>query len=303
MENRKLINQSIEMLKKLYDEGVNISSYLREKYGTNNTPEIIELAYDLQAGSYCELISTDDKIKEHYKNASYELFEIIKKYLPNPANIMEAGIGEGNFLAELLDNFDDRIESFGFDISWSRTAFSRMWLNKKGHKNVCLFTADLVNIPCGNDIFDIVYTSHALEPNRGNEETIINELYRVTRNYLILREPVYEYADDEAKQRMDNNGYIKGLENIINTLGYKIVENTASRFVLNPLNPTRLIVIKKQNTTKGDKLVCPQFKTKIEEVNGAYFSPDSLKVYPIINGIPCLRIEHGITASKYKLFS
>lgn len=306
MEDRKLLNQSVAALRKLYNEGVNISSYLRENYGINNTPEIIELAYDIQAGTYSELVEKDEKVKRLYKGASGELAEMIKKYLSNPTSILEAGIGEGNFLAELLGNFDSQIESFGFDISWSRVAFSRMWLNQKGYDNVSLFTGDLTNIPCGNGAFDVVYTSHALEPNRGNEEVIIKELYRVANKYLVLREPIYEYADDEVKKRMDYHGYIKGLENIINSLGCEISENIPSKYI-SPLNHTRLIVIKKQHEIhemgEGDKLVCPQTKTKLEKIDGAFFSPESLRVYPIINGIPCLRIENGIIASKYAMFA
>jgi uncharacterized protein YbaR (Trm112 family) len=30
------------------------------------------------------------------------------------------------------------------------------------------------------------------------------------------------------------------------------------------------------------------------------FSPEGMVVYPIVNGIPCLKIENGILASKYK---
>jgi ABC-type microcin C transport system duplicated ATPase subunit YejF len=40
-------------LKSLYEQGKNISAVLRERMGIqHNTPEIIELSYDLQTGSY-----------------------------------------------------------------------------------------------------------------------------------------------------------------------------------------------------------------------------------------------------------
>jgi uncharacterized protein YbaR (Trm112 family) len=102
---------------------------------------------------------------------------------------------------------------------------------------------------------------------------------------------------------MDHHGYIKGLENIISSLGHKIIENIPSQYC-DPLNPTRLIVIEKQNGICGeDKLVCPQTKTRLEKIDGAFFSPESLRVYPVINQIPCLRIENGIIASKYAMFA
>jgi len=37
----------------------------------------------------------------------------------------------------------------------------------------------------------------------------------------------------------------------------------------------------------------------LQEVAGMLFSPEALVVYPILDGIPCLRIENGIVASKF----
>jgi uncharacterized protein YbaR (Trm112 family) len=36
------------------------------------------------------------------------------------------------------------------------------------------------------------------------------------------------------------------------------------------------------------------------EIGGMLFSPEALVVYPIVGGIPCLRIQNGIFASKYE---
>jgi len=45
--------KTMAQLKKLYEEGVNITQYLRTELGsTRNTVEIIEIAYELQAGSF-----------------------------------------------------------------------------------------------------------------------------------------------------------------------------------------------------------------------------------------------------------
>lgn len=50
----------------------------------------------------------------------------------------------------------------------------------------------------------------------------------------------------------------------------------------------------------SDVLACPKFKTSLKEINGMLFSPEALTVYPIIGGIPCLRVEKGVFASKYE---
>ena len=38
-----------------------------------------------------------------------------------------------------------------------------------------------------------------------------------------------------------------------------------------------------------------------DEKENLYFSTESLVVYPIIKGIPCLRKENAILASKYEI--
>ena len=168
------------------------------------------------------------------------------------------------------------------------------------------FTGDLINIPCADNAFDIVYTCHAIEPNRGNEEKIIRELYRVTKRYLLLLEPSYEFASEEGKKRMDRNGYIKGLDELTKSLGYKVKDYKLFPYCGNPLNPTGIMIIEKATNVfqmgKNYKIACPQFKTELEEIGGALFSSESMRVYPIIKGIPCLRLENGVVASKYKMF-
>ena len=49
----------------------------------------------------------------------------------------------------------------------------------------------------------------------------------------------------------------------------------------------------------ADVLACPKLKTPLEKIENALFSPEALTVYPIIGGIPCLRIDNSIFASKY----
>ena len=56
-------------LKALYDQGKNISAYLREMMGVQyNTEEIIEISYDLQAGSYIAKMQSGamSRIQETY---------------------------------------------------------------------------------------------------------------------------------------------------------------------------------------------------------------------------------------------
>ena len=46
--------------KSIYQKGENVTNYLRQKFGSEvNTSEIIEIAYDLQAGSYVENVESN----------------------------------------------------------------------------------------------------------------------------------------------------------------------------------------------------------------------------------------------------
>jgi uncharacterized protein YbaR (Trm112 family) len=305
-----VLKESIKELQMKYYQGVNISEYLREKYGAINVPEIIEIAYDLQSGNYTGKI----------KNAEYEQFreiccisfaEIIETFIPNYNSILEAGVGEAHHLAGVIKHLKNPVTSYGFDISWSRIMFAKAWLLKRNCENFTLFTGDLLNIPCLDNSVDIVYTNHAIEPNGGNEEPILRELYRVAGRYLFLLEPSYELAGGEARERMEKHGYIKNLYDTAKRLGYKIVEYKLYPFPiapLTPLNPTAIMVIEKSGEFQEEKgqesiFACPQFKTPLQKRNNAYFSADAMRIFPIIEDIPCLRIENSIIASKYLEFA
>jgi uncharacterized protein YbaR (Trm112 family) len=101
---------------------------------------------------------------------------------------------------------------------------------------------------------------------------------------------------------MDAMGYVKGLPGIIKEHDYNLVEYGLFPYD-DPRNPTAVMVIeKKEKPSSIHKLACPQCKTELKLVDNAFYSPEAMRVYPIINGIPCLRIENGIIASKYMEF-
>tara|TARA_B100001093_G_C26726303_1_gene970099 strand:- start:762 stop:1055 length:294 start_codon:yes stop_codon:yes gene_type:complete len=82
----------IKELKKAYDNGKNISKLLRDKLKSNeNSSDIIEVAYDLQSGSYISNLERNfDKFKEH----SDELVEFLLPYTSINSTILDAGTGE-----------------------------------------------------------------------------------------------------------------------------------------------------------------------------------------------------------------
>lgn len=288
-------------LKEQYATGVNVSAFLKNQYGLDyNSEEIIEVSYDLQAGSYIEAMRNDNTLL-HKQEYAGQIIQEIRSLCDSPVSLLEAGVGEATTLAEVIKGFAGNTTlAYGFDLSWSRTALARSWINKQG-LDATLCTGSLMHIPFADASIDIVYTSHSIEPNKGSEEKILKELYRVTRKFLILLEPCYEFASEQARKRMDALGYCRGLGEISRRNGFKIIKQELFPFTINPLNPTGITIIEKpvEGDAPGSVLVCPRWKTSLQEIGGMLFSPEALVVYPVLGGIPCLRIENGIVASRF----
>jgi ubiquinone/menaquinone biosynthesis C-methylase UbiE len=288
-------------LNKLYGQGKNISALLRKDLDVkHNTQEIIEISYDMQTGSYIEGMKNEAMAK-HKAEYSEEIAKVILS-LCNPQSVLEAGVGEATTLSGVLHHLGNEVDGYGFDLSWSRVAYAKDWLLKQEITNAVLCSGDLFDIPYLENSIDIVYTSHSIEPNGGNEDPILRELYRVARQYLILLEPGYELACKESKQRMDSHGYCKNLPGVSTSLGYDVLRHELFPYSSNALNPTALTIIAKKSDAElpNDVFACPKYKTPIEKIGDALYSPEALVAYPILGGVPCLRIENGIFASKYQ---
>lgn len=293
-------------LQAMYERGENLIATLRRAAAkTRNTEQMIEWSYDIQAGSYIRAMA-DPQLAAHKRNYTAEIARRLRA-LGLTDSLLEAGVGEATTLAGVLANLaQPNLAAYGFDISWSRLAYAQQFLASQKISKVTLCTGSLLQIPFASDSIDIVYTSHSIEPNGGQEEPILRELFRVARRYLILLEPAYELADEKCRQRMDSHGYCRQLKTTAEALGYRVLEHELFPFSANPLNPTAWTLIQKNNPpprARQDVLACPRYKTPLERIGNVYFSPEALTVYPIIGGIPCLRVENGIIASHYPKFA
>jgi len=153
-------------LKELYKQGRNIMHILREQTDSDiNTEEIIEVAYDIQAGSYISAMQNKN-YAEFKENYSSEIAMVISS-LCDVESVLEAGVGEATTLSGVMQNLESSVTAYGFDISWSRTAYAEKWLQQHNLNNYKLCTGSLLNIPLASNSIDVVYTSHSIEPNRG----------------------------------------------------------------------------------------------------------------------------------------
>src|SRR5262249_39646285 len=138
----------------------------------------------------------------------------------------------------------------GYDISWSRCHVGRRHLEAHGIKTN-LFVGELEAIPLPECAVDVVFTSHAVEPNYGREAEILSELYRVAGRFLVLFEPCYELASPEARSRMEHHGYCRGLRETAERMGCKVIAHRLIDTPINPLNPTAVMVIEKGADVSG----------------------------------------------------
>ncbi len=293
------MNALNKKIKELFDSGVNIMEYFRnQNNSTQNSIEAIKISYDLQAGSYIKIYQNNIDYNTKYTASIAKIFDKFGKV----NSLLEAGVGEATTMANVVTKMSEMPEFVcGFDISWSRVKHARAFSASKEVDSKWLFTGDLFQIPLADNSIDVVYTSHSIEPNGGREVEALKELYRVTSKYLVLLEPAYELASDEAKERIIKHGYVRNLPAIAEGLGYKVIEYRLFDFMINPLNPTGLLIIEKNKYAEPAKptFICPATGGRLEMSDSCYFSPDSLMAYPIIDNIPCLLAENGLLASAF----
>ncbi len=207
----------IILVKRIFEQNKNITSELKKLLKLNkNTPEIIELAYDMQAGDHIKL--ANGKNKYLYENRVSEMKEIFSPYLHECKTLLDIGIGESATFSRFLKKIENyNISTYGCDISWSRlfAGLKEMKKNKQLKRLPKLFVSDFSKIPFADNSIDITTSFQALEPNGKNLNNIIPEIFRCTNKYCIFIEPDNSLADNRSKKRMKTMGYIHNLDKYI----------------------------------------------------------------------------------------
>jgi SAM-dependent methyltransferase len=304
----KEIAEIIIGMRQAYSKGGNAMEWCRDYFRTthktadgNNLLATL-VAYDLQAGSY---ISAARAHSENNRRWCRQLAGLLAGVLDEGDSIMEVGVGEATTLAGVLAETGAKVGlAFGFDVSWSRVAEGRKWLAETGQE-ASLFVADLLNIPLADGSVDVVYSSHSLEPNRGKEEEALRECLRVARKAVVLVEPIYELASADAQARMRHHGYVEGLRETAEKLGAEVVDYRLLDYAPNPLNPSGVLCLRKAGVAECGGVEsrvaiwrCPMTGVELETGSEFFYASEVGLAYPVLRGIPMLRAEHGIVASK-----
>jgi SAM-dependent methyltransferase len=267
-----------------------------------NTIDIIEFAYDLQAGTDIQELRTNPLKASNYFS---EAGTILGKYTNSTHSLLDIGTGELTTLTGIL-NIIKSIprEIFAFDLSWSRLAKGVEYVRENSSFGNALnvFAADIAAIPLRSGSIDVITSSHALEPNGSRIKSLLAELFRVAKEKLILFEPCYEINSEEGKRRMDEHGYIKNVDGVVAELGGTVVERIELKNISNPLNPTVCFVVdvpkKDINTASQEcRYSVPGTDLPLELLDNFYFSKEVGLSFPILRGIPIFREKYGIIST------
>lgn len=180
--------------------------------------------------------------QERLQQYAVEIYDLLKGYVYPGNSILDCGAGELTTLSALSHHLPERTRLLACDISLSRLLVGRRFAERALDANAILdlFVADMAFMPLADQSFDVVFTSHALEPNHGREWLLLKELLRIARRHLILFEPSWEHSSSAIRERMMQHGYVRDLPRHIQDAGGKLV---SVKPLPHPMNPTYCFVV------------------------------------------------------------
>lgn len=294
------LGSMVRAMREAYHRGDNAMEAARALLNDDaNLPFAVLVAYDLQAGTYAASAGAHPDRTEAWCT---QLAALLRPYVEtSPSSLLEVGVGEATTLAGVVERLGVPLRwAGGFDVSWSRIDAARGWLAER-HVDAATFVGDLFAIPMADGAVDIVYSSHSLEPNGGRELEAVRECLRVARRAVVLVEPLYELAAPEAQARMSAHGYVRGLREAAESLGARVVDHRLLPYTGNLLNPSGVLLLEKTDVSPGaNDLVwrCPLTHAQLTPEEDLYVAADTGIAYPVLRGIPLLRPEHAVVASR-----
>ena len=299
MSSKKI---DLNALRRAYNRNENITKLLTEQSQLERE-EIIEIAYDIQSGSYSKEALDDPALMKSY---AIEIYEACKAFIFQNDLILDCGTGELTTLSALSHHLPENTHFLGCDISLSRLhvgrRFAEQFMRGDLLKSLQLFVADMVRMPLADNSVDVVFTSHSLEPNHGREANLLSELLRIARRHLILFEPSWENATEDVKARMEEHGYVRDLPRHIQEAGGRLISVEPLPNPLNSMNPTYCYVVEVVDQVRCQEnaihtFQCPRSGFSLQKRSNYWWSMEGGWAYPEIESIACLRTKHGVLMS------
>jgi uncharacterized protein YbaR (Trm112 family) len=294
----------VELIKRLYQSGVNISEWVRNDEGSSDSSlTAILYSYDAQAGSYIDALKQSSVASLKTKMGD-KLASILDELAPE--TLLDAGVGEATTLAPVVRAMKRRPPSiWGVDLSLSRLLSASQHLSRHGIAGVQLFTGSLDNLPMSTGSMDVVLTVHAVEPNRGRGTQILSELLRVAKRYLVMIEPSFELGSDATRSRIERHRYVKGIPDVLEELGANIVRYERWGMDVNPPNEAALVVVQVSEGKPALQhiLASPVSGRPLQRLTDCWYCHDDGHAFPVVQDIPCLVADNAILASKLGEFA
>mgnify|MGYP001185280535 CR=1 FL=1 len=264
--------------------------------------DTVEDKYEKIAGSYIEIYLNSEKktylcdfgygkkvfkLKGNSKNytTSY-LSNILKK--TNSKSFMEIGAGElTNFLDIYKKSGNNFRRMIALDLSFNRLFKGKKFLEDNKFKLDYYLCGNAEKIPLSDDSVDLSYSVHCLEQVPHLAEKIVKEMIRVSKNYIVLIEPSFQFGSIATKNKIFKKGYIRLSDIFFKKFNANIIYRNIDR-LSSYTNSAEIIILEKANKkNNGDKFefICPDCKNILELDKNKLFCKHDNSIYDKKNGI------------------
>ena len=289
------------ILKKIY-------KYIFNKNLANNSSRSLESVlskYNKISGNYVKWYENKNaKYIGYWKNGKlaeisglpiFPSMEVIKNLIvkDNLNSFIEIGAGELTTTHSLLSQLNlKKLKYFGgIDLSFKRLNIGKKFLKKKGFRINFIARANAAEIPFSDNSFDVVYSNYCLEQMPHIFDKIVDEMVRISKKYVVLIEPSYEFGSRASKNKIISKGYpIIKTKNFRNNASYQLLLRKPTPF-RRYINGSEIIVLKKKLKKHLKSEVyykCPVSKKRLFKRKKIFLTKNGNYFYPIKNNIPLI---------------
>ena len=265
---------------------------------SNRSLESVKKKYDSISGEYFHRFENKEnssfigidkkkrvvKIKGFLKDYYSKIISNIINHT-NSINFLEVGCGEMSTMTGVLKNLEinrNLNNKFGgVDISLKRILYGKKLLDKNNFTSNLICQANGSALPFKDNSYDFVFTCHCLEQVPDMFEDIYNEILRVTRKYVVLLEPSYEFGSKVSKNYILKKGYIKLNDRKLKKKNVKIIFRELLPYN-QYINSTEIVVLEvdKNSFEKNNQdFISPINKSDLTKKDDYYIDAENEKFY------------------------